>query len=171
MHNRCSGDEHEMVLVISMSTIAAFVYTTTLLLTYTVLDLRTRRVPNQVMLVGGIVGLAIVLLFDHIVDNTILHVTAVSVVLILGYIVFRIGALGGADVKALLTIAIISPGIEFAKWVDPILEGIAIVGVQLGITLLCGYLFSRRRTEGSKSIPMIPIILGAYLIVQLLALL
>ena len=160
-----------MVLIVTMSTIASFVFTAVLLLMYTVLDIRTRKVPNQVMLIGGIVGLGVILQFGHIVDYAVLHLTAATLALILGYILFRIGALGGADVKALFTIAIISPGIEFATWGNPILEGIVALGLQLMITLLCGYLISQRKTDESEIIPLIPILFGAYLVLQLLALL
>ena len=159
-----------MVLVITGSTIASFLFTTALLLMYAVLDFRTRKVPNQVMLIGGIVGLGVVLRFGHIVEYALLHLTAVLVALILGYILFRIGALGGADVKALFTIAIISPGIEFGSWGNPILEGILAVGLQLVITLLSGYLISQRKTDDTEVIPLIPILFGAYLVLQLLAL-
>ena len=153
-----------------MSTIASFVFTAILLLMYAVLDIRTRKVPNQVMLIGGIVGLGVILRFGHIVEFTVLHLTAVLVALILGYILFRIGALGGADVKTLFTIALISPGIEFASWGNPVLEGIVAVGLQLVITLLCGYLITQRKTEESEVVPLIPILFGAYLVLQLLAL-
>ena len=159
-----------MVLIITMSTIASFAFTTSLLIMYAVLDIRTRKVPNQALLIGGITGLAVVLRFSHIVDYAILHLTAAFVALILGYTLFRIGAFGGADVKVLFTIALISPGIEFASWGIPILEGIMAVGLQLVITLAIGYLFSLRKTDESEVIPLIPILLGAYLVLQLLAL-
>jgi len=137
---------------------------------YAVLDIRTRKVPNQALLIGGITGLAVVLRFSHIVDYAILHLTAALVALILGYTLFRIGAFGGADVKVLFTIALISPGIEFASWGNPILEGIMAVGLQLVITLAIGYLCSLIKTDESEVIPLIPILLGAYLVLQLLAL-
>lgn len=159
-----------MVLIIAMSTIASFVFTTSLLIMYAVLDIRTRKVPNQALLIGGITGLAIVLRFSHIVDYAILHLTAALIALILGYTLFRIGAFGGADVKVLFTIALISPGIEFASWGNPVLEGIMAVGLQLVITLAIGYLISLRKTDETEVIPLIPILLGAYLVLQLLAL-
>ena len=153
-----------------MSTISSFVITTSLLVMYAVHDIRTRKVPNLGFLIGGIAGLAVILRFGHIVDYALLHLTAVLVSLILGYTLFRIGAFGGADVKTLITIAIISPGIEFSNWGNPILESIIAVGLQLMITLLFGYLISQRKTDEAKVIPLIPILLGAYLVVQLLAL-
>ena len=159
-----------MVLIITMSTIASFVFTTILLFIYAVLDIRTKKVTNQVLLIGGIVGLSVVLRFGHIVDYALLHLTAILVALILGYALFRIGAFGGADVKTLFTIALISPGIEFTSWESPILEGIVAVGLQLMITLIVGYLISQRKTNETEVIPLIPILFGAYLVLQLLAL-
>jgi len=159
-----------MVLILTMSTFASFVFTTALLLMYAVLDIRTREVPNRVLLIGGITGLAVVIRFSHIVDYALLHLTAALVALILGYALFRIGAVGGADVKTLFSIAIISPGIEFASWGNPIVEGILVVGLQLMITLFIGYLITQRKAEESEIVPLIPILFGAYLVLQLLAL-
>ena len=73
--------------------------------------------------------------------------------------------------KALFTIGIISPGVEFGSWGNPVLEGILIVGLLLGITLISGYLISQRKTDRNDVIPLIPILFGAYLVLQLLALL
>ena len=73
--------------------------------------------------------------------------------------------------KALFIIAVISPGVEFADWGNPVLEGILIVGLLLIVTLLSGYLISQRKSDGTEVIPLIPILSGAYLVLQLLALL
>jgi len=159
-----------MVLIITVSEISSFVFTVILLFIYAIFDIRTRKVPNQAMLIGGIMGLAIVLGLGHITEHALLHLTAVFTVLILGYALFRIGSFGGADVKAIFTIAIISPGIEFASWGDPILEGIVAVGLQVMITLVVGYLISQRKTDANIAIPLIPILFGAYLVLQLLSL-
>lgn len=159
-----------MVLIITISEISSFVFTTVLLFIYAVFDLRTRKIPNQAMFIGGFMGLAIVLGFGHIVEYALLHLTAILVALILGYTLFRIGSFGGADAKIIFIIAIISPGIEFASWGNPILEGIVAVGFQLGITLLCGYLLSRLKKDRIEVIPLIPILFAAYLVLQLLAL-
>ena len=77
-----------MVLIITISTIASFVFTAIMLFMYAVLDFRARKVPNQIFWIGGIMGLAVVLRFGHIVDYALLHLTAVLLALILGYILF-----------------------------------------------------------------------------------
>ncbi len=116
-------------------------------------------------------GLSIALRFGHIEEYALLHLTAVLVTLVLGYILFRIGSFGGADVKTIFTIAIVSPGIEFASWENPVFEAVLIVGLQLVITLAIGYLIAQRKTDGSEVVPLIPVIFAAYLVLQLLALL
>lgn len=160
-----------MVLIITTSAILSFTFTTILLFIYSVFDFRTRKVPNHVMLVGVIIGLAVVMQSGHLVEHALLHLTAVLVTLILGYILFRIGSFGGADVKTIITIAILSPGIEFASWGNPVLEAILIVGLQLMITLFSGYLISQRKTDETGVVPLIPILFATYLVLQLLALL
>jgi len=159
-----------MELVITLSTISSFIFMVSLFIIYSVLDMRYREVPNRVILVGGILGLGVILLSGHLIELAILHMTAVILTLILGYVLYRIGSLGGADVKTLLTIAIVSPGVEFANWNNPVLEGILVVGMLLIITLMVGYLISRRKTDGSAMIPLIPVLFSAYLVLQLLAL-
>ncbi len=158
-----------MVLVITISAISSFVFAVSLLVMYSYLDIHTREVPNRVMLIGGILSLGIIMRSDHLIENLYLHLTAVLLTLVLGYILFRMGALGGADVKTLFTIAIISPGVEFASWGNPVLEGILIVGLLFAIPLMVGYLKSQRETEKTSVIPLIPIIFAVYLAIQLLA--
>ena len=159
-----------MELVISLSAISSFTFMVSLFIIYSVFDIRYKEVPNRVMLIGGTLGLGAILLSGHFAEHALLHLTAVILTGILGYVLFRIGSLGGADVKTLLTIAIISPGVEFSSWSDPILEGIMIVGILLGITLMIGYFISKRKTDDSVVIPLIPILFCVYLVVQLLAL-
>ncbi len=158
-----------MELVITVSTISSFSFMTGLFIIYSVFDLRYRKIPNRVMLIGGILGIGVILLSGHLIENVFLHLISVILTLILGYVLFRIGSLGGADVKTLLTIAIVSPGVEFADWNDPLLEGILIVGVLFITTLMAGYLISKRKTENSV-IPLIPVLFSVYLVLQLLAL-
>lgn len=158
-----------MELVITVSTISSFSFMTGLFIIYSVFDLRYRKIPNRVMLIGGILGIGVILLSGHLIENVFLHLISVILTLILGYVLFRIGSLGGADVKTLLTIAIVSPGVEFADWNDPLLEGILIVGMLFITTLMAGYLISKRKTENSV-IPLIPVLFSVYLVLQLLAL-
>ena len=85
---------------------------------------------------------------------------------------FRVGAFGGADVKAVVTIAILSPGVEFGDWFQPILEGIIASGLLLLGVLLVASAFSlyRQQQEKTSVTPLLPIMLAVYLATQLLAL-
>lgn len=159
-----------MELVIALTTIASFIFMVSLLIIYSMFDIRNRKISNQVLLMGGIFGLGVISASGHLLQHALLHLTAVVLTIILGYVLFRIGSLGGADVKTLLTIAIVSPGVEFAIWNDPILEGILAVGILLFITLLTGYIMTKRKTDSSDMVPLIPVLFGAYLVLQLLAL-
>lgn len=161
-----------MALEVTAASIVSFTGTTVLLLIYSLFDLRRRHVPNQVVIVGGAIGIAIVTLTGHLSSKVLLHSSAIAFMLSIGYILFRVGALGGADVKAAVSIAILSPGIEFGYWFNPIFEGVVASGLLLGIALLCAYLFakSKKRREDSRIIPLLPMMLAAYLGLQVLAL-
>jgi preflagellin peptidase FlaK len=161
-----------LVLEITVPSIVSFVSTITLLLIYSLLDLHERRVPNRVMIAGGTIGVGIVTLTGHLFNQMLLHLSAIVFMLCVGYLLFRLRVFGGADVKTVVSIAILSPGIEFSNWSDPILEGAVASGLLLGIVLLSAYLFSKseRRSEELRMIPLLPIVLVAYLGMQLLAL-
>jgi Flp pilus assembly protein protease CpaA len=165
------GAECWMVLELTIFSILSFTATTLLLLVYTVLDLRTRRVPNRLMIIGAVAGLVIVILTGHLAENAILHLSAGIFTTIVAYILFRVGAFGGADTKAVVTIAILSPGIEFSVWSEPVLEAIVASGTILVFVLLGAYIYSLyKKRQGTSSItPILPIMLVAYLMMQLLA--
>jgi Flp pilus assembly protein protease CpaA len=160
-----------MALEITISSDLSFVAMVALLLIYTMLDLRTRRIPNRVMIIGGVMSFATIILTGHLFEHALLHLSASVFMVIVAYMLFRVSAFGGADVKAVVTIAIMSPGIEFSRWAEPILEGIVASGILLVIILLLAYIYSQynQKRGGTNVTPLLPIILAAYLILQLLA--
>ncbi|MFW9843432.1 MAG: prepilin peptidase [Candidatus Thorarchaeota archaeon] len=158
-----------MVFVITAFAIAAFICTVIVLLINSIWDFRARRVPNQMAFTGLVGAVVFSVLSDRIFEQPMTYLTSILLTLVLGYVLFKIGALGGADVKALLAIAIISPGVEFATWGNPILEAILIVGLLFMATLMIGYVLSKKKTDENDIIPLIPIIMGVYLALQLLA--
>jgi len=137
------------------------------------MDLKDRRVANRVVLIGGIVGFGLVVVTGHIIERSILHLTAVIFVFVISYTMFRLNALGGADVKSLVTVAIISPGIEFTTWDNPVFE--AVIGAAMGLLLmiLLGFAYWKFTTKPDSKVhrvtPLLPMLLIAYLFVQLLA--
>jgi Flp pilus assembly protein protease CpaA len=166
------GAECWMILEITISSILSFAAITLLLLVYSVFDLRTRHVPNRIMIIGGVASFGIIILTGHLIEHPLLHLTASVFMITVAYMLFRVGAFGGADVKTVITIAILSPGVEFGDWYEPILEGIVASGLLLAMVLLVAYIFSQyiQKREGNNVTPLLPIILVAYLILQLLAL-
>ena len=151
---------------------ASFIGFSTILILLVILsiyDLRERRVPNQLVLISGVIGVVIGILTGHIVNEWILHLSAIIVVII-PIILYRIHALGGADVKAILLIVIVSPGIEFTVWDQPYFEAIIAQLLQILIMLFLSFIWSRvRNKEETRKPALIPLLLIGYLIVQLLA--
>jgi hypothetical protein len=92
-------------------------------------------------------------------------------VIVLSYVLFHIKAIGGADFKALVILSIISPGIELALWIDPILEAVIGGGLEMLIMLTFGYVYSNwSRKNNEKGTPLIPFLSVAYVLIQVLAL-
>ena len=160
-----------MVLDLSVASILSFCTIIILLVIYSFLDVRERRVKNEFILVGGIVGCIVLLLTSHFVSNIILHVTALVMVAPLAYILFRMCSIGGADVKSLFLVALISPGIELRVLNIPVLEAVIGVGGELMVMLLGGYLYWRLEINDENATPpLIPFLLLGYLAIQLIAL-
>lgn len=161
-----------MAVDFSLPSLASLLVMTGILVVSSFFDLRHRRVSNQVLLVLGIGGLAMVSSTGHLFEEWVLHVTAIVTFLVLGYTLFRLGAVGGADFKTSLIIGVVSPGVELGSWTDSVFEAVITSTVELAIMLLLGYLYWRMMKKiDSQSIPLIPGLLIAYLLVQILALL
>ena len=160
-----------MVLDLSVASILSFCTIIILLVIYSFLDVRERRVKNEFILVGGIVGCIALLLTSHFVSNIILHMTALVMVAPLAYTLFRMRSIGGADVKSLFLVALISPGIELRVLHIPVLEAVIGVGGELMVMLLGGYLYWRLKINDENATPpLIPFLLLGYLAIQLIAL-
>jgi Flp pilus assembly protein protease CpaA len=160
-----------MVLDLSLAATSSFLTTTALLVIYSILDIRQRRVPNEYMAMGAVVGCVVLLLTSHFVSNIVLHVTALVMVAPLAYILFRMRSIGGADVKSLFLVALISPGIELRVLNIPVLEATIGVGGELMVMLLGGYLYWRLKINDENATPpLIPFLLLGYLAIQLIAL-
>lgn len=156
---------------LSMPSLVSLVVMAGILVLCSYYDLRDGRVSNQVLLLLGIVGLAMVSITGQLFAEWILHATATVTFLVLGYALFRQGAIGGADLKTSLIIGIVSPGVQLGTWTDPVFEAFIASTVQLAVMLFLGYLYWKipGRPE-SQPVPLIPSLLFAYLLVQVLAL-
>ena len=87
-----------------------------------ILDIKSREIPDKVWLAFGGVGLLITI--ATIMDESFLpngmsmpaflvrHAIGIAIISAIGYAAYRAGLLGGADPKALVTIAILIPTLE-----------------------------------------------------------
>lgn len=151
-----------------VSSLLAFTVTLLLLIIYSAFDVRERKVPNQLLLVGGIIGIAVSFISGHFYENLLLHLFALVFTIPISYILFKIGAFGGADVKALISVAIISPGFEFLISMNPLIEVIIAAGIELVTMLSLGYIWwfqAKNRSKDALPPPLIPFLLIGYLIV------
>ncbi|MFW9975518.1 MAG: prepilin peptidase [Candidatus Thorarchaeota archaeon] len=160
-----------MSLDITFASIMSFFTITLLLVVYSILDLKDRRVRNEFIIAGGLVGGIVLIFTGHLTSNLVLHSTAFLLVVPIAYILFRIGSIGGADVKVLYVLAFISPGIELGILSEPVLEAIIGLGGELVVMLLGGYFYWRWR-DGNENLapPLIPFLLTGYLTIQIFAL-
>ena len=159
-----------MVLDLSFASIMSFVTILSLLLIYSFLDIRDRKVMNEVVVGGGVVGCIVLILTGHFASNLVLHLAALLLVMPLSYILFRFGSVGGADAKVLFLVALISPGIELGIWTQPILEATIGLGGELIVMLLGGYLYWRiKRNSENVTPPLLPFLFVGFLVIQLVA--
>jgi Flp pilus assembly protein protease CpaA len=141
-----------------------------LLVVYSYFDLKERRVSNRVQIAGLVLGVSVTVLSTHLIEYLALHAASLVFMAVVSYTLFRLGAIGGADAKTLLTIALVSPGVELSVWSDPLLEGFVCSGIEAFFMLLLGYLYQNygRSFEGASKTPLIPCLFIGYLIVQVL---
>ncbi|MFW9786784.1 MAG: prepilin peptidase [Candidatus Thorarchaeota archaeon] len=162
-----------MVLDLSIVTISSFCTAILLLVVYSYFDIRDRMVKNEFVVAGGVVGCAVLLLTGHFVQYLNIHVTALLIMIPLVLVLFNIGAIGGADAKILLLIALLSPGIELGTWNDVLMEAAVGLGGYTVIMLAVGYIYWRvKRSDqtANPNPPLIPMLLIGYLATQLIAL-
>lgn len=160
-----------MALEITEARLLAFVCIVVMLTMYSIMDLRERRVSNEIMIVGFILGLVLDTASGHIMSSLPLHLIALSFATIMVLILFRLGAIGGADAKSVVFVSLVSPGIEFSIMENQIFEGIVGCAIMLFIMFLFGYVYQAMNKSGSsRATPLIPFLLVGYLAIQLLAL-
>ena len=69
-----------------VASILAFTITLTLLFIYSAFDIRDGRIPNRVMLVGGVVGSAVTIISGHFYESLLLHLFGLLFSIVLSYI-------------------------------------------------------------------------------------
>ncbi len=160
-----------MGVVFTLQGIVTFAYVLGILVTFSHLDIRARRVPNKVIGITIIASTILGILTGHILAYLLLHLIAVILMICVATVLFKLDAIGGADAKTLVVIAWTSPGMEFATYDNLVFE--ALIGglVPLLIMFILGYLYSKKSvTTDSRPTPLIPFLLAGFLLMQVLAL-
>jgi len=145
-----------------------------LLLVFSFLDVRERKVSNGLLSAGGLIGCVVSILTGQLFRLPFLYLSTLSFVLALSYVLFRLGALGGADVKALIVVTLTSPGVVYAHWENQIYEGVMIGAIEILAMLFAGYLYSQirlrsgRNSSEERAVPLIPLLLAGFVVVQMM---
>ena len=170
-HGQGDSEEKSMSLVVSLPSVISFLTGLILLSGYSCMDLKHRKVPNRFIAGTATIGVVVVLLTGEILENWIVYLSATSCMLVISYLLFHIGAMGGADAKASLVVGLVSPGLMFGSLGSPVFEGVLISCLEILVMMGIGYGVYRCRENCEDTIPLIPALLIGYLSVQLLAML
>ncbi|MHA1905706.1 MAG: prepilin peptidase [Candidatus Thorarchaeota archaeon] len=162
----------EMALEISVQGILAFGLVVALLTVFSLMDLKTRKVPNEVMSMSFALGLLMSIVTGHLIDQLYLHLVGIFLAVVFAIPLFYMNAIGGADVKTVILLQFISPGLELGTFAEFVTEGMIGVFAILLSMLALGLLYSR--SEGKidrKQTPLIPFLFVGYLLMQFIVLL
>lgn len=132
-------------------------------------DLKTRTVPNVVwtslISFGVLIYLAELALAKQFISTTMPLLFSFSFVFILAYVLFQLGAFGGADAKALIAISVLIPSYPsylsnapFYPFAFSVFANAALVGILISI-----YPILKTRDIKYKIPFMIPITVGFFL--------
>ncbi|MCF2135703.1 MAG: prepilin peptidase [Candidatus Thorarchaeota archaeon] len=156
----------------SLPHILSFLTVVIALIPFSILDLRYRRVSNRYTMASIVVGCMLITLTGQIFIELWIHLFAIVLMLWFVLVLYRIGSLGGADVKILLFVSITSPGLVFVVWDDFIIEGLVGTGMMVVLILILASTYSRtKRSTQHDRTPLVPFMLIAYLCIQMLSLL
>ncbi|MBD3405878.1 MAG: hypothetical protein GF411_07090 [Candidatus Lokiarchaeota archaeon] len=162
-----------MTVILTFDGIASLIVTILMLIIFSWSDLLTRRVPNKLVLAGAVFAIIVTLSTGHLANNLINHIVAFVFVIPVSILLFRLGAIGGADAKVLWIITISSPGIELGFCLEPVLETIFCFGFQIFTMLGLGTLYwnhlKKRRLDDIP--PLLPFLLVGYILTQLFGIL
>ncbi len=163
-----------MIFELTIPSVLSLVTVVILLSVFARSDILTRRVPNTQILLAMFIGVIVIVLSGHLILSPINHVLSLIIVTPVSYSLWRLGSIGGADAKCIVVIAMISPGLELAEGRGPLFEVISGNLLQVLIMLICGHFYQRlihhrRQSQMERvSIPLIPFLLLAYVVTQML---
>ncbi|MHA1771381.1 MAG: prepilin peptidase [Candidatus Thorarchaeota archaeon] len=161
-----------MLIEMTLPHILSFFVVVVVLIQFSILDLRYRRVSNRYTMASIVVGCALITLTGLIFTELWIHLCAIILMSWFVLVLYRIGALGGADVKILLFVSITSPGLEFVTWNNFVLEALVGTGMVVVLMLILASVYSRTgRSMEHTQTPLIPFMLISYLCIQMIAIL
>jgi hypothetical protein len=162
-----------MFLTLDLSPVAILTFSigAGILVIYSISDIKSRSVPNWVIMLCTVGGLIVNVFSGQLINNWILHISSVAIFAIMGYILFRMGSIGGADAKAGISIGVVSPGFSLGSWASPVFEAMLVSCIELMIMIALGYAYSRMMRNTGEVTPLVPGLFIGYLLVQLLAIL
>lgn len=173
--NQCAltedGQESNQIMGPVESAAVVFGSCVAILIWFSHMDISTRRIPNHQLLVSFIVATVIVIFSGHLFAYPMLHGVAVGFTGLMGYVLYRLGSIGGGDLKLILIVAFLSPGMVFTTGGDPILEVVITSGLMTLGMLLLGWFYSRNSRANNDAsedpmTPLIPFLTISYMILQ-----
>ncbi|MHA2423914.1 MAG: prepilin peptidase [Candidatus Thorarchaeota archaeon] len=161
-----------MAVEITIQGLLAFSLAVALLMFFSLMDLKTRKVPNEVMSMSFALGVLMSIVTGHLIDQLYLHLVGIIFAVVFAIPLFYMNAIGGADVKTVILLQFISPGLELGTFTEFVTEGMIGVFALLLSMLVLGLLYSRREEKiDRKRTPLIPFLFVGYLVMQLIVLL
>jgi len=161
-----------MAVEITIQGIMAFGLSVSLLTLFSLMDLKTRKVSNELMTISLALGVLMSIVTGHLLDQLYLHLVGIFLAMVFAAPLFYMNAFGGADVKTVILLQFISPGLELGTFAEFVTEGMMGVFIPLLFMLVLGLLYSRSRGKiASDTTPLIPFLFLGYLLMQLIVLL
>jgi Flp pilus assembly protein protease CpaA len=136
------------------------------------MDFKTRKVSNELMTMSLALGVLMGIVTGHLIDQLYLHLVGIFIAVVFAVPLFYMNAFGGADVKTVILLQFISPGLELGTYAEFVTEGMIGVFTPMLFMLVLGLLYSRSegKIDGKKT-PLIPFLLVGYILMQLIVLL
>lgn len=156
--------------------VVLFIECLAVLFWFSYMDVSTKKIPNRHLFVALLIALFSVLITGHLIEHLVLHLSAIGFTGVTACVLYRIGAIGGGDLKLLLVVSFLSPGMTFVTMADPVLEAVISAGILMMGMLLLGWLYSWHSTErgnldGTPMTPLIPFLTLLYVVLQTVGLL
>jgi len=128
------------------------------LISYSWIDIRTKRLSNELIVIFGLVGLLLIILTSK---PLIYSLISMFLMFILAIALWLFGTIGGADAKLIIVLSLFMPNINFLNTLHQFIIFLLCLGI-LGTSY---GLYSRNRArKGQTRVPFIPVITLVYIL-------